>query len=628
MTGFEAGTGRVRTLLRPVTDRIDRTRATIRDDLRSDPYLGYILLLALVLAGFWFWHRVPNFATRDERWRVVDPFETLGYVVADPSLDSLREGVTYWRTYGATMYLYGLVAVPAMAYLFVTGQLDLAVATTDAWQGGLWNHWLELPAWLWTVTVLAARLTNVAFAVGCVYVGYRIGTTMDGRRAGRLAAALLSLTWGLLVVAHEAGEDVPALFFLLCTLYAALRYVETGDSDWFYGGCLVGGVAIAFKLTAGVTVPLLGLAYLLRARRPETTRREALTRPKLLLVGGVCGAVAVVVGYPGVLLGGIDVLTDRVARGTASKSALHGYVAAPSWWWLLRGSAHGVGLPLFLGLLAAVPAGLLRARERSPAGDGVVLALAGVVIYRFVYSLWSYIRPHHLLPALALLVLVLAVVLADWLERRPTVARPVVALLLVTTALYAGAGVLGYASQPRDAATDWLADHSDGNTTIETYVTDPQEAPVPHGATVYRPSRRAMTVEGERVRPSTTRWMQAISERCPTYVVLNAHQSLQYLAPEEYSRRAALLANPEREQYVRTLLSADTYPYTVAVRFGPEPRYLRSERRPPVWRAVVNAGLFPRSVQYGDGQDFGTDQYTVILERTGECHPAETSPLR
>jgi hypothetical protein len=200
--------------------------------------------------------------------------------------------------------------------------------------------------------------------------------------------------------------------------------------------------------------------------------------------------------------------------------------------------------------------------------------------------------------------------------------------LIVTTALYAGAGVLGYASQPRDAATDWLADHSDGNTTIETYVTDPQEAPVPHGATVYRPSRRAMTVEGERVRPSTTRWMQAISERCPTYVVLNAHQSLQYLAPEEYSRRAALLANPEREQYVRTLLSADTYPYTVAVRFGPEPRYLRSERRPPVWRAVVNAGLFPRSVQYGDGQDFGTDQYTVILERTGECHPAETSPLR
>ena len=617
-----------RPLLSPVRERVGRARTQIRTDLRDDPYLGYILVLALVLAGFWFWHRVPNFATRDERWRVIDPFETLGYVVADPSLDSLREGVGYWRTYGATMYLYGLVALPAMAYLFVTGNLDLATATTDAWRGGLWNHWLELPAWLWTTTVLAARLTNVALAVGCVYVVYRIGTTMDGRRAGRLAALLLSLTWGLLVLAHEAGEDVPALFFLLCTVYAALRYVETGEPGWFYGGCLAGGTAMAFKLTAGVAVPLLGLAYLLRARRPETTRRGALARPKLLVVGGLCGAVAVFVGYPGVLLGGIDVLTDRVARGTASKSALHGYVAAPSWWWLLRGSAQAVGLPLLIGLVAAIPAGLLRVREESLAADGIALALAGLVVYRLVYSLWSYIRPHHLLPALALLTLVLAVVLAEWLERRPAVARPVVALLLVTTALYAGVGVLGYADQPRDGATGWLADRTDGNTTIETYVTDPQEAPVPHGATIYRPTQRAMTVDGERVRPSTTRWMLAMPERCPTYLVLNAHESLQYLAPNDYSRRAALLANPERERYVRDLLDGDTYPYEVVARFGPQPRYLRSERRPPVWRAVVNAGVFPRSVQYGDGQDLGTDQYTVILERTGACDPAETSPLR
>jgi hypothetical protein len=317
-----------------------------------------------------------------------------------------------------------------------------------------------------------------------------------------------------------------------------------------------------------------------------------------------------------------------VARGTASKSALHGYVAAPSWWWLLRGSAQAVGLPLLVALVAAIPAGLLRVRERSLAADGIALALAGLVVYRVVYSLWSYVRPHHLLPALALLVVVLAVALADWLERRPRLARPVVALLLVTTALYAGAGVLGYATQPRDTATDWLDDRIDGNATVETYVSDPQEAAVPHGATVFRPTQRAMTVDGDRVRPSKTRWMLAMPERCPTYIVLNAHESLQYLAPEEYSRRAALLANPEREQYVRDLLSGDTYPYAVAARFGSEPRYLRDQRRPPVWRAVVTAGLVPRSVQYGDGQDLGTDQYTVVLERTGACDPTETSPLR
>jgi len=614
-----------RPLLSPVTDRLQRAKATVVGDLRADPYLPSILVLALVLAGFWFWHRVPNFATRDERWRVIDPFETLGFVVADPSLDSLREGVDYWRTYGATMYLYGAVALPAAAYLFLAGRLDLATATTDAWSGGLWTHWLELPGWLWTVTLLAARLTNVAFAVGCVYLAYRIGTVMDGRRAGRLAALLLSLTWGFLIVAHEVGEDVPSLFFLLCVVYAALRYVDSGAPGWFYGGCLAGGTAMAFKLTAAVAVPLLGTAFLLRARRPETTRASALTRPKLLVVGGACGAAAVFVGYPGVILGGVDVLTDRIARGAASKGSLHGYVQAPSWWWLLRGSAHAAGLPLLLALLASVPLAFLRARERSLAGAGATLALVGVAVYRVVFSLWSYIRPHHLLPALVLLSFVLAVVLANWIERRPAVARPVVAALLVTTALYAGVGVLGYASQPRDGATDWLAGHVDGNDTVETYVTDPQEAPIPHGVTVSHPGNRTTTVNGVRVQPSRTDWMRAMPERCPAFIVLNAHESLQYLAPKGYSRRAALLADPERAAYVRALLSGD-YAYEVAARFGQRPRFLRADRRQPIWRAVVTAGVVPRSVQYGDGQDLGTDQYTVVLKRTGRCRPGD-APL-
>jgi hypothetical protein len=616
-----------RVVVDPVSDRFRRARARILDDLRIDPYLPYILVLALVLAGFWSWHRVPNFATRDERWRVVDPFETLGYVAADPGLDSLREGVAYWRTYGATMYLFGVTGLPVVAYLFVTGRLDVATATTDAWGSGVWAHWLDLPGWFWTATLLAGRLANVAFAVGCVYVVYRIGTVMNGRRAGRLAALLLSLTWGFLVLAHEVGEDVPALFFLLVAVYAALRYVDTGRAGWFYGGSLAGGVAMGFKLTAGVAVPLLGLAYLLRARRPESTVRAALARPRLLLVGGACGAAAVVVGYPGVLLGGLEVLGSRVARAASAKSSLHGYVAAPSWWWLLRGTAHAAGLPLLVALLATVPAALLRVRDRTTAGDGVALVLAALVVYRLVYSLWAYVRPHHLLPVVALLAVALATLLADWLDRRPALARPAVALLVLTTALYAGAGVAGYASQPRDQATRWLATHAGANDTIETYVTDPQEAAVPHGATVDRPTQRAMTVDGETVRPSRTRWMLAMPERCPAFIVLNAHESLQYLAPDDYSRRAALLADSERKRYVRRLLAEDTYPYEVARRFGREPRFLTAERVRTTLGNALRAGLVPRSVQYGDGQDMGEDQYTVVLERTGRCNPDERSPL-
>lgn len=603
-------------LLAEVGARVDRQ---VRTDLRADPALLWILLLALVLTSFWFWHRIPNFATRDERWRIVDPMETIGFVRADPSLEGVREGLTYWRTYGATLHLAGVVSLPVFAYLFLTGEFGVFETTTRAWSLGLWAHWLDVPGWLWTATLLIGRLTIVGFAVGSVYLMYRIGTVVDDRSTGRLASLLFSLTWGFLVLAHEVGEDVPALFFFLLGLYGVLEYVNTGHTRWFYAACLAGGVAIGFKLSAGVTVPLIGVGYLLRARRAGDGWIRPLYRPRLLAVGLACGLGAIVLSYPGVIVGGPDVFIDRIGRGVDAKTALHRYREAPSWWWLLRGSLHGLGLPLFVAVVASVPPALSRVRERSLAADAIVLATVGVAVYRLIYSLWSYIRPHHLLPVFALAIVVLAVVFARWLERRPALVRPVLAVLVVTTALYAGVGVLGYASQPRDEATSWVASHAGPDATVETYALDPQEAAVPHDFRVYRPTRR---VVADTRYDSVDAWMRAMPARCPDFVVLNAHESLQYLAPNDYSRRARIQADDERRAYIRDLLDEDTYPYEVVGRFGPEPRYLRASSPRSTWTAVLRAGVIPRTVQYGDGQDMGPDQYTIVLERSGHCTPA------
>ncbi|MFH5800808.1 ArnT family glycosyltransferase [Haladaptatus sp. CMAA 1911] len=614
-------------MFRLITSLSRRVYAQVRDDLRADPYLVYVLLLAVVLAGFWFWHRVPNFATRDERWRVVDAMETIGFLLQDPSYDSLRKGVLYWRTYGATMYLYGLVCLPVFAYLFLTRQTEVFTATTRAWSDGLWIHWQSIPGWVWTGTLLLSRLTCVVFTVGCVYVIYRIGTVMQDRATGRLAALLLSLTWALLVSAHEVGEDVPALFFLLVTMYCALQYVETTRANWFCTGCLAGGLAIAFKLSAGVAVPILGVAYLACGRQPNVEWRDALFRPQLLVVGGVLGLLAVMVGFPSVILGGIDVLAERISRGTVAKGEPHGWIVAPTWWWLLRSSLNGVGLPLFVALIASVPAGLWRLRERSRAADGIAFALVGVAVYLYVYSGWSYVRMHHLLPVFALLILVLAPVAIRLIEHRPSVGRPLVALLLVTSALYAGIGVAGYADAPRDEATAWLAANADENATIESYVWDPQEAAVPHDATVFQPTDRQMTVDGETVNPNYVQWTQAMPERCPTYIQLGYHTSLLYLASDNHSARSASLSNNTMAEYYGALLTEDKYPYEVAKTFGPEPRFLRTNQpRDPTWK-LLRVGIYPRTIQYGDPQDFGVNQYTVILERTGECQPEENSPL-
>jgi hypothetical protein len=613
--------------VRPVTS----AGRQVRRDLRTDPHLAHVLVLATVLSGFWLWHGVPNFATRDERWRLVDPVEAVGFLLEDPSLGGLRDGVTVWRSYGAAFYLFGIAVAPVVIGVLLAGDpgvlADVAVHTPGAY----WDYWNRVPASVWTAMVLLGRLVNVLLAVGSVYLLYRIGTVVRGRRTGRLAALLLSLTWGFLVLAHEAGEDVPALFFFLLAACLALRYVDTGDTAIFYAASVAGGVAIALKLTTGVIAILLAAGYVLRARRSGMSVRDGALRDhgRILGIGAALGVVTILLGYPVNLVGAPEEFFGRVGRGLASKGEPHYSVVAPSWWWILRGYLNGFGLPLFAGVVGGVLAAVRRLRHRSPANPGVLLALIGVGTYLLAFGLFAYVRTHHLLPTFPLLLLLLSVGVARLSDRAPVVGRVVVAVLVVSGGLYAGGGDLGYASQPREEARAWLSTHAAQDATVETYINDPQDAAIPHGTNVSHLRDREMIVDGETRTPGIGRWMLAMPERCPEYVQLNYQGAVRFLAPANYSAdsRFRIQNVPRLRTYVEDLLHGDTYPYEVAGEYGPRPRFAEGEEPRSLLGELLHAGTEPRSIQYGDPQDFGVAQYTVLLERTGECNPDETSPF-
>jgi hypothetical protein len=584
----------------------------VRDDLRADPGLRLVLLLAAFLSTFWLWHRLPNFATRDERWRVLDPIQPVGFFVEDPTLGSIREGVTYWRSYGGTFYIYGLVLLPVVVFLLATGDGGILVDLATYSNRSLRADWQRVPGWVWTALVLPARLVNALLAVGSVYLVYRIGTEVRDRATGRLAALLLSLTWGLLVLAHEAGEDVPALFCFLLATYLALRYLESGSRRTFYLGCLVGGLAAGFKFSAGVAALVLGAAYLTRARRADGSWRAALARPRFLLTGVAIGVVCIAVSYPQTLVGAPTEVGGRITRGVGEKSNPHSWVDAPSWWWLLRGTLNGLGLPLTVAGLGAAGAAVGWLREDSRAGDLARLSLLALGTLLLVLSQWAYVRTHHLLLAFPLLVLLVAVGARRLHDRRPRIARVLVALLLVTTGAYAVTGDLGYAAQGRDRSAAWLSANAGPNATVEVYPLDPQEFGVPHGADFERPPMP----EG----------IASLDGRCPDYIALGYHRGLLPLAPADHSDRAGRFDDPDEAAHVRDLLRGDGHPYEVAGRFGPRPRYLDGTER-PAWRRLLRAGVQPRTVQYGDPQDLGPYQYTVVLERTGDCAtPSRTRP--
>jgi hypothetical protein len=70
---------------------------------------------------------------------------------------------------------------------------------------------------------------------------------------------------------------------------------------------------------------------------------------------------------------------------------------------------------------------------------------------------------------------------------------------------------------------------------------------------------------------------------------------------------------------VDALLAGEVTGYEVAARFGRQPRY-RTDRPPrPAWWELLRVGVQPRTIQYGDPQDLGVYQYTVVVERTGPC---------
>lgn len=605
---------------RAIGDLLGRAKQQFVDDLKADPYLPYLLVLAAVLAGFWFWHRIPNFATRDERWRINNVLVAVGYFVEEPTLGSFLDGIARGRSYGASFYLFGIALLPVIGAAAVLGQLDAFVALPEHQAYDLWAHWLQTPGWIWTGGLLLSRLLNVVLTVACVYVTYRIGVTMRDRITGRLSALLLTVTWGVLVVAHEVGEDIPALLFFLLVMYCGVRYAETGDRSVFLAGCVCGGIAIAFKLTAGIGVVLLGVAYLLYGSNPNTTWRAALVRPWLLGGGLVLGVTVIVLGYPSVFGDGLERIIHRAQRGTSNKANVYGWMEMPNWWWLLRGYLNGLGLGLFGAALGGVAVNVSRLYEQSPETNGVVLSMVGITAYLVVFVQWTYVRTHHLLPTFPLIVLLVGVALARLYQHDRSLARPIIAVLLVTSSVYAGVGVLGYATQPRDEATEWLRTNADDDATVETYVADPQEAAIPHEMTVVRPRYEHMDESGDPLdREAHTEWILDMPERCPEYIELTYHNALLHLAPDDWNVRAERLSSPQQTTYYEDLLAEDTYPYSVVATFGPRPPFLEDSPRRNEWMALLRAGVIPRTIQYGDPQDLGTNQYIVILERTGSC---------
>ena len=579
-----------------------------RRDLRTDRSLQGILLLALLLGGFWFWHRIPNFATRDEFSRILDALMPYATFLDEPGLDSLAEGIVWGRVpFGATTALYALLLLPVVAVAVLGGQGEAiaALAYPDP-TFGFYSAWQATPAWIWTWSIAVVRLSTLAFAVGSVYLTYRLGVDLAGRRTGRLGALFLTLTFGFLTIAHEGGEDMPATFLLLLTLVLLVRYVRTGDASHFLAASAAGGLAIGFKLTAVPVIVLIGIAHLYRAVQGGEFAWGRV-RPALVIAGAATGLLVIVLSFPTTWVGRLDLVFQRIFGGSLARAGHPTGPDAHVTWWFLRGYLSGLGLPLFLASALGVLASAKRLLDRPEGADVALLVVTGLVTSLAIFSQWHDFRVHHLLGTMPLLAILLAWSASRFLDRSPGLARPAIAVLLVSSAAYAGVGVATYADMPRDQAVSYLEANADEGDTLEVYRRHLQDTAVPHSMTV----SHAFGPETPAERPST----------CPTYVQLG-YRDLLYLSEGTYYRNGAAQAS-----YLRSLLDGEAG-YEIVAEFGPRPPNFVPERpRPNSVVDLLGLGVVPHTDQYADEQELAANQYTVILERTPDCERSSPPPF-
>ncbi len=603
---------------------VSRAKQQFISDIRDDPYLGYVLLATLVLASFWFWHRIPVFTTWDEHDRVLDPLVAYSSVINNPSLEGIREGIAWGREpWGGTFYLYALAVLPVVIGAAVTGSIDaIAGIGFPEYTYAHYEVWAETPRWVWTWSLVFVRLTNVILAVGTVYLTYRTATEIWDRSTGRLAAVMLTMTFGFLKLAKEGGEDMPATFFVLLSVYLLARYLQSGTDRRFYEASAVGAVALAFKLTVAPVVLVIGLAHLLNTRSADGSWLGAFWRPRFLATGAGIGLVVLLLGFPSLLVGDYRHVASRLFLSAGEKVGNQMGPTAPTWWWFLRTYFSGLGIPLFVGTLAGVTGSIYflwnrvssldSLRARAPGVDSVALLLGTLGLFLVLISTWHDWRVHHILPTFPFIMLLSAWAFGRFADYRPTVTRVALAIVLVATAIYAGVGTAGYASMPRDDAVRWLNENADRDATMETYYHGFIENAVPHWMTI---------------NPLWADENSTAIDPCPRYIQVG-YKELLYLQdiPEDQLSADVDTNVTERAAYIRALLDGE-YNYRIVKEFGPRPSDFVPERPTPgSLTDLIPLGIHPHSDQYGDEQELSVNQYVAVMELQGPCAESRDPP--
>ncbi len=343
------------------------------------------------------------------------------------------------------LFLYGgMYLYPMAAALKVGSMAGLVQLTPDR------SFYLSHP-WEMGKIYLIGKITGAVAGALAVIVIFFVGKSFYGPRVGLLSAAFFALCPAVVVEAHYLKPHLYSTLWILLSLWAAAKLIQSERWSWYVLGGLFAGFAAGSLLTSGyvlLSFPVLWLLNWRRGRGPSQRR--------LLLACIIAFSGAYLLTNPYVLSSTKDLAAD-FARGRTGHLNAH--------WLELSTLPHlfTVFRSFSLPFALAVAGGLWLACRERKRGDVALLSciafftLAGI----FFFFQTKDNLAHYYSPLLPILVLPGARFM-DWLVfERLRRDRWLAYSLLTLTILASASSSLFYGltfavEHPRISAGRWI----------------------------------------------------------------------------------------------------------------------------------------------------------------------------
>ena len=297
---------------------------------------------------------------------------------------------------------------------------------------------------------LTARIASAAFAIGSVWIIYRLGGAMFlSPWAGVAAAALLATSWFHVTLGHFARHWSATVFFVWLTIWLAWRYYEQPGSRRAMLCALsaVAGFAVGYIAILGYAA--FGFAHLVRFRT-RMFNRYLFSGVGVLVLGVVLSAA---MHWPAItrLIGGDAPVLPIVEAKTVS-----GFIE--TFVFYLGALRYAEPALLISGAVGAVVAAL-----RFP--WMTLVLVSGFFGYILFLDLFMPLEDRYILPAIPVLALLAGSGLAALLRARySAIPARVLAVLLAMGVAYAAWNAstvarLLIADDSRELAVRWVSNN-------------------------------------------------------------------------------------------------------------------------------------------------------------------------